>query len=129
MNTMLEKIQGRHASGNLIQAYLAALDKAILFGFVITTSCMVVLMVFPKHIFVDGVIYAPSLLAAVIGQICFVAAYWCLKNKNRNPIPEGSTFFTFLGLGFFVLAVMTCLLHSVVVDQFLTYHLELLHTR
>ena len=129
MNIMLQKIQGQDAIKITIRDYVAVLERTAVAGFIVATIGILLGCIFPKQIFADGVIYPPSLLAAVIGQICFVTAYWCLQNRRHSSIPEGSTFFTFLGLGFFILAVMTCLLHSVAVDQFLAYHLELLRTR
>ena len=128
MNTVISNIRNSVKCQTPGEGILA-LNRIITGGFLLATCSMGVLSIFARHLFADGTVYAPSLLAALIGQVCFIAAHCCLKTRERNILPEGSVFFTLLGIGFLMLTFMTCLLHSTVAEEFLSYHLSLIHTR
>ena len=128
MNTIISNIRNT-AKSQITAGGLLALDRLIVGGFLLATCGMGTMVVFAQHIFADGTVYAPSLLAALIGQICFITAHFCYKVRERSILPEGSVFFTLLGIGFLMLALMTCLLHSIAAEEFLSHHLSLIRAR
>ena len=129
MTTMINRFQGRTEYRNSIENYLAALNTVVVFGLIATAFILATFVVFPQHIFLNGVVYAPSVTAAGISLSCFIVARISLKDHRLGTIPDWSTFFTILGLGFLILAAATCLLHSHIAGDFLAHHLKLLRVR
>lgn len=130
MSTMINAIQTEKTHYQTLCNHLNTVKCISILGFTLSVIWLLVMIELAAQLFATQCVYLPAVVAALLSQISFIFAYVLLiKNRKCYATFEASMFLVILGLGFFILSICSCLLHSLPIANYVTEQLQLLNVR
>ena len=130
MSVMINTVQTEKTHYQTLCSHLNTVKCISILGFTLSVIWLLVMIELAVQLFATHCVYLPAVMAALLSQISFIFAYVLfIKNRKCYATLEASTFFAILGLGFFMLSICSCLLHSLPIAHYVTEQLQLLNAR
>ena len=130
MSIMINTVKTEKTHYQTLCSHLNTLKCISILGFTLSVIWLLVMIELAVQLFATHCVYLPAAMAALLSQISFIFAYVLfIKNRKCYATLEASTFFAILGLGFFMLSICSCLLHSLPIAHYVTEQLQLLNAK